>query len=705
MVTALSPIIFLAMIALGPALLGLAIFLVSLAGRATWRLTLGLTVLAALVPAVGLPFLGQYVSAGDPISLAPFGRGSGFSTWVVPTLRVDTFALFAAVGVAYFIIPILLWLAFADHPRAPQALEEPPSDSTGPANREDNGPEQPRQHAEMEMATNEATGPQAEVSRTATAPAQRSFVHSVCLVLWLETAALTLIFADSLILLAIAWVVLAALAWGQGELSSELGTADRVGFAAMTLGPLLWLAFVLLPATSARSASLLELTGRTAISPLQCILLALAIALAGGAYPFLAWVHRRAALATPVGLAAVLLTVLPAATYVATRTYAIAIDANNRWPLFGPAPRASAGPAPVTAGIAFAVLGAATVLICGLLALSRRDGRMLLALLGTSQVGWGMVGLGSGEPTAVIGVTLLLPTAVLGLGAMLTALMAGGALTREDEPDACGPCPVREPLRPLALAAWSIGGLTLIGAPLLAGFAPRHLISAASLQTSGLLVPLSGLCWVGDALFVLALLRATAPALTGAASRHFARSDGRDLVATVLALLALGIGIVPAVVIGQWSTPAADALVAPRSLATVIAISPAGYATDTAQWLPGIAWLIIVVTAILLVAVRPHAGRRLVPVYRAGGHETSSALPATISKMDAPLLEPHVAWDDLRGAFDSPFTVPGGEWLVVGLDDDDEHRSDEPAAHETATDSVEGEPVAATVEEMTHGTE
>lgn len=704
MVTALSPITFLATITLGPALFGLAIFLLHLAGRATWRLTLGLAIVAALVPVVGLPFLGQYVAGGDPIALLPFGRGVGFSAWVLPSYRMDAFALYAAVGIAYLIVPVLLWLAFADHPQGSPVRDELAVDSAEPVILPADTHDLPQQRLDDDTADDKSMPTPESAEGVVRVPASRDLVRSIALVLVLETTALTLAFADNIVLLGIAWIVLALLAWVLGELSSEPDTVDRIGLAAMVAGPVFWLALILLPATAAQSARFIELTGRAAISPVQCILLAIAVALAAGAYPFTAWLRRRAALATPVGLTAAVLAVLPAALYVASRTYAVAIDANNRWPLFGAAPRTAVGPPPVTAGIAFAVLGAVTVAICGLLALNRRDGRTLVALLAAAQVGWGLVGLGSGQPAAVLGVTLLLPSAMLGLGAMLAALVAGGVLTSDDEPDAFGPIPVHASPRPLALAAWSIGGLSLLGAPLLAGFAPRHLMSAGGLQTSGLLIPLNSLCWIGDALFALALLRATAPALAGAGSHSFARSEIRDLAATVLGVLALALGIAPAGMIGLFGKVAAAALVAPASVGTLVAISPAGYAVENAQWLSVIAWITVLVVGALIVALRPLAGRSRVPIYYAGSDVQSSSEQSAASDTELP-TEPSQVWSDLGGAFDSPFTMPGREWLIAGIDDDDEDTHDDPDASEADAAATEGEPVAATAEEKTHGTD
>jgi formate hydrogenlyase subunit 3/multisubunit Na+/H+ antiporter MnhD subunit len=151
-----------------------------------------------------------------------------------------------------------------------------------------------------------------------------------------------------------------------------------------------------------------------------------------------------------------------------------------------------------------------TICISGLLALGRRDSRTLIAYLAVTQVGWGLLALGAGDPTSMIGLIVLLTTGVTGLGAMLSALFAGGTLTSDIEPEAAGPRPFGVPVQPVSLFAWIAGALTLLGAPLFGGFVALQMISASIIHTRGLVVPLLGAAWAGEALLGLAVLRATA---------------------------------------------------------------------------------------------------------------------------------------------------------------------------------------------------
>jgi NADH:ubiquinone oxidoreductase subunit 5 (subunit L)/multisubunit Na+/H+ antiporter MnhA subunit len=307
---------------------------------------------------------------------------------------------------------------------------------------------------------------------------------------------------------------------------------------------------------------------------------------------------------------------------------------------------------------------------------------------------------------------VLLATSTLGLGAMLAALAAGGVITSDLEPSADGPRAVGEPARPLALVAWCIGAATLIGAPLLPGFIPRQLMSVGILRIQGLGIPLLGLCWVGDALLALALLRAIAPALVNPiadATTVTTRAwviGARDIPAAVLAALALLVGIAPALLLGGFSGVATVPVLGLDTLGGLVFTNPLGYGTNASQWAVGVAWITLALVAVVLYIMRPSATRAPSPAFT-GGHDAGTAQDLTSASEDeslaSPLTEPAQAWADLRPAFDSPWALPGGDWLLAGADDeesDDEAAlaHDEPVAAEPV--SV---PVPAHAEEVADG--
>ena len=610
---------------------------------------LAVAMLAAAVPIIGLILLTADLAFPTPVRFAFLGDSA---TPFAPLFRADGFSFYAAWGVAVLITPLLLWLVWRDAGRL--------AGSSG------------RLLAELGLA------------------------------LGLEACALHLVFADNLLWLGLVWVLMVALAWLLGEQGAEDGGYDYLGLASMLIGPVVTMVMLLLIAVTTKDHTLFGLAGHAAVSPLQIVLLAIALTLAGGGYPFVAWVRRRAAFATPSGFAALLLLALPAVVFVAARSWAALQSIEGLWPEIG------AVTPPITGGIALAVLGALTLAISGLLALGRRDGRTLVALLATAQVGWGLFALGSSQPAAAIGVVFLLATSVVGLGAMIVSLVAGGVLTADDEPDAAGPVPFGLAPRPLNLFAWCVGAATVLGVPFFGGFVARHLITAGTLSGTKLAIPLLGLAWLGDALFAVALIRATVLAFRAepaeladevgeaevadeadeeatddeataevadgeevldvkAAARGSAASTAEllELPGVALALIALALGIFPQTFLNLGVLFATDQLAPEGAANGALRIVPFGYATSTSQWLPGIFWLAALVIGVVVALLRIGARRTPVTLEASGDEQ--------LTGMDSDALdEPAAVWLDLSPSFTSPWTQLAGRQLIGGIDEDDE---------------------------------
>jgi formate hydrogenlyase subunit 3/multisubunit Na+/H+ antiporter MnhD subunit len=501
------------------------------------------------------------------------------------------------------------------------------------------------------------------------------------LTLGLEACALHLVFADNLLWLGLAWVLVVGLAWLLGEQGAEGGQYDFLGLACMLIGPVITMLVLLLISLTPKEHTLFGLAGHSAASPLQIILLAIALTLAGGGYPFAAWVRRRAAFTTPSGFAALLLLTLPVVVFVAARAWAALRSFEGLWPEIG------AVIPPITGGIALAVLGALTLAISGLLALGRRDGRTLVALLATAQVGWGLFALGSSQPAAAIGVVFLLATSVVGLGAMIVSLVAGGVLTADDEPEAAGPVPFGLAPRPLNLFAWCVGAATLLGIPFFGGFVARHLITSGTLSGTKLAIPLLGLAWLGDALFAVALTRATVLAFradpadsteevadedvskvtSDANHRASTTAELLELPGVALALIGIALSIVPQTFMSSLGALFATDQLAPEGAASgALRILPFGYATSNSQWLPGIFWLAALVLGAVALLLRIGSRRTAVTL------ETSGGKLLTGMESDA-LDEPAAVWLDLAPSFTSPWTQLAGRQLIGGIDEDDDY--------------------------------
>lgn len=708
--------VYLALITFAPAGCAVLIAALGLALRGGVRaavparpVALGLAALGALIPAVGLLIFAPATEANSALWVTLFGGSVGEGAWFSAVYRLDGFGLYAALGIALIVAPLLLWMAW-QHGAPPASQEQESTQADAEASDQDQEQDRVR-----EMVG--ASGARAELPLT--------LWGGLALALAAETALLTLVFSDNVLWMALAWILLAALAWGLGEIGNPPDTLDWPGLALMLAGPVLWTLIFFIPAVGGKGDITIyprftDMMGRGTITPLHALALALALALAAGAYPFLAWVRGRAALITPAGLAALALVVMPAALFVGGRLYSAAQDGTGAWQQIGKAVP------PITGGIFFTVIGAVTVAIAGLMALERRDSRALIAYLAVAQAGWGFVALGLGAPAAITGLVVLLATSTFGLGAMLAAIYAGGTLTSDLEPDAAGPRPFGAPIAPVRLAAWCVGALALVGAPLCAGFVGRQLIAAGAIEARGLLIPLTALAWAGDALLGLALLRATAPAFTAllgiakpaaaesveangmhpavaedetpaetsapAPTKQEARSSRAlallsEVPAVVLALLAVIVAVAPQLLLAIGAIPAVGALLPPAQVNTVTA-TQLGYATDGVQVLPTLAWGAFVIFFALRIFLVPGGARQTRPVALAGLAPSEPApvpVPAVAGAAEGPdavgtederarelvgLPEPADAWADLGLAFRSGWTLPGAEWLVRGVEEE-----------------------------------
>jgi formate hydrogenlyase subunit 3/multisubunit Na+/H+ antiporter MnhD subunit len=659
---------------LAPAVAAILVLALGLARRPLSVAVLALAALGVLVPFVALIALSPDLSFAAPLRVSLLGGSvaDGFT----PVLRADALGLYAAFGVTILVAPLLIWIATYASP--PAALITTAEESAAEEAEERSGP----------LSSVLAGGQWA----------------SVALVLGLESALLMLCFADNVAWMVLCWIVVALLAWALGEVGSEFATLDYVGLGFTLLGPVLWLIAMLFVVNTGHAPALLDLTGAGTVTFWQSVLIAIALGAAGGGYPFLAWLRRRAAFATPAGLAATVVGVIPAALFVGARTYGALASQGGLWPIIG-----VANP-PITAGIAFVLLGALSVATSGLLALGRRDVRSLIALLAAAQTGWGLLAIGLEHPASVGALVLLLATTVLGMGALLGSAIAGGMIAADEEPEGAGPRPYDRPLRVLPLIAWGLGVVTLLGVPLFAGFTVRELLTAGALQGAKLDIPLVGLAWIGEALLALALLRAAAPALTytaadeepDASEEAPERANGwREylpaLPGALFAALGLLLGIVPQAFFGLGANLAAADLLQPNRFARDVRVTTTGFILPTGQWLPSIAWalvLVLIVVFALLQMLRPRAAH---PAESPEAEEI--AVDGVVADEDelaetASPMSPAEAWDQLRPVFASEWLQPGTSLLLDGTDDeaDDGEAAEEVSDQDAADAEVAEDP-------------
>jgi formate hydrogenlyase subunit 3/multisubunit Na+/H+ antiporter MnhD subunit len=684
--------IFYGLMTLVPLALAAALAALGLARRATPAVGVALAVAGVVLPVAGLAWMAAEVSAGYPLEIALWGASS---SWLAIYARADALSVYAGLGVAALVTPLLLWIAWRVAP--PESAEATDDEESSAAL---DAPEADAPGLDAPEAEESADGEAAEEA-AAEAGAKRAGVRSlrrwqwvgVALALALESFLLSLVFAENIIWFALTWLLVIGASWALGELGSVPQTLDWKGLAMMASPVVIWLIPTLLIAGPAGDQRLIDLMGAAKLPLGHVFVMTLAVALAAGAWPALGWMRKRASITTPAGLGAAALAVMPAALFAGARTYSIAQTASGGWPAF------TLGKPPITIGVTLALLGAVTVLFGGLLALGRRDGRGLLASCAMAVAGWGLLGLGVGAPLAALGVTLLLATGILGLGAMLASLVASGAATADIEPDSAGPRIFGQPARPAALFAWVIGAATAVGLPLFAGFAPMQMISAAALPGARVVIPLVGLAWGGAALLLIGLLRATAPAFSaapavaaeeeaalapasedadggeegeGADTLAVAPASRPDLYAPDLPGIALGtlaviVGVAPSTLLLIGSIPAAESFLQANALSGATQAQVAGYTAGASQWLatPAIVTLALVALALAVVRWRLPRSKHRVPIFLSGqGAVEPGEVEGGAGEL-AGLPEPADAWDDLLPALRSGWMTPGADWLGV----------------------------------------
>jgi NADH:ubiquinone oxidoreductase subunit 5 (subunit L)/multisubunit Na+/H+ antiporter MnhA subunit len=314
---------------------------------------------------------------------------------------------------------------------------------------------------------------------------------------------------------------------------------------------------------------------------------------------------------------------------------------------------------------------------------------------------------------------------------MLVALVSGGMVTTDLEPTGAGPRPFGAPTRGIQLFAWCVGAVSLVGAPLFAGFISRQMITASALGATKLTVPLVGLAWAGDALLALALLRATAPAfLASAASEALDADESADVeeadatdatdatlaqleatgaddsedaeeevvptplarkagpfsnltfgeaLGAIFAALALLIGFAPQWLLAGGGLAAAGDLVQPGAVAKDVALRRFGYQIGASQWDPTIAWIILAILVVIFGLMRFGMARVSQPAQTAGyvpalaladPAEPEAVETAEAELGEAPLTEPAEIWTDLTPAFRSSWALPASDWLLSGVEDD-----------------------------------
>jgi formate hydrogenlyase subunit 3/multisubunit Na+/H+ antiporter MnhD subunit len=697
--------LYFALLLLAPVFFALVIAALGFARQAIPWLVGVCAALGVALPLVGLIILNIANSSGVPLQITLLGEAGPKVLWAV-AFRLDTIGYYAAYGLLVAATPLLLWLAWRGKFSTVTVIEESAETAATPDDAIVEAAEEITEDAPQETGDAAPEGPSLATEQWA----------GIALALGLLSAGFSLVFADNIIWLGVSWSAVAALAWALGELGSEPSGLDWLSLILMVAGPILWIGAIYLAANPTGFTRISDLMGLGTIGAGNALLVIATVAIAAGAWPLNGWVRRRAIVSPPVGLAAVALVALPIALFAGARTYSALQNAVSLLPTIG-----TVTP-PITVGLLWVILGALTLAICGLQALGRRDARSLIAYLALAQVGWGLIALGVSRPAGILGVVILLATMVFGLAAMITTCVVGGTLAPDVEADGAGPHPFGFDLRPANVAVWIAGALSLIGAPLLGGFVAQQMISTGAVRAAQIIIPLVGLAWAGDALLVIALLRAVAPAFAAARTSDAADAvvavaetdallavdEGDDetvaveeeIVAEepaarpalitwdeapgiVYALLATLIGAVPSLLLSFGALAAAESLTQSLAVSPSLTYGPTGYTLAPGQWLPGLVWIAALILGAIMAIPLLRARMRSGETYL-GGQSAAETVDTMRFAEIASLAEPGAAWSDLRAAMDSGWTTPARGRILDELEGASDAEEDDVEVEATA---------------------
>ncbi|MGB3683620.1 MAG: proton-conducting transporter membrane subunit [Rubrobacteraceae bacterium] len=300
------------------------------------------------------------------------------------------------------------------------------------------------------------------------------------------TAMETLVFAGDWVLLLATWELIGLASyvligfWYEEDGVGEAATRAFLYTRTADLGLYVGIFVLVSQAGTSEISATLEIGGAAALA--ASLLVLLAAAGKSAQTPLQGWLQDAMAGPTPVSA------LLHSATLVA----AGAILLIRAFPLFPPG-----------ALLVVGALGGVTAVVAGVIAVSERDLKRLLAASTSSQYGFMLLALGAGSPVAAL-------AHLTAHAAMKSSLFLGSGVFQHargstDFSKLAGAG--RE--RPLVFAGFAVAGLALAGVPPLAGFWSKDSVLAATYESSyaWLLLPLALLGTALTGIYVARALR------------------------------------------------------------------------------------------------------------------------------------------------------------------------------------------------------
>lgn len=442
------------------------------------------------------------------------------------------------------------------------------------------------------------------------------------------TLVLTLgvIFADNLLLLVVLWGFLGLLLYlliGFGRTPSTPATARK---ALLIVGGtdalmLLGLALVWITASGPGTGltGLLKLSFSSVTIPVAggvstaaFLLLASAALAKAGAMPFHTWVPDMAEDA-PVPATAYLpasLDKLLGIFFLARVSLELFVLGSNL-------------------GIVLMALGSITIMAAVMMAMVQHDMKRLLGYHAVSQVGYMVLGIGTGNPIGIAGALFHMFNNTIYKSCLF---MAGGAVEKSMKTTDLHRLGGLGKLMPLVFGAFFVASLSISGVPPFNGFASKWMIYQGIIGTAG-----NGWTWIiclaaammGSALTLASFMKLIHAVFLGQASPHVTRIAGTARPGTpfamaapisILAVLCIGLGVfADRIPFGQLFSPAL-----------------AGEPVFPGLWSPGSATILVLAGLLLgiVVYLLGSAGRTRTVAPFIGGENLDACPPMRVSGVD-----------------------------------------------------------------------
>jgi multicomponent Na+:H+ antiporter subunit A len=305
------------------------------------------------------------------------------------------------------------------------------------------------------------------------------------------------------------------------------------------------------------------------------VLMIIALAAKSVQFPLHTWIPEAMAAPTPVSA------LLHAACYVKAGVYlAVRMHSFTAWP--------------ASWGIIMLWVGTVTMLVGVLYALIQTDLKRLLAFSTVSQIGYMITGIALGTPLGIAAGLLH----CINHGFFKSSLfLAAGSVqhaTGTRDMDQLGGL---APKMPKTTLVWMIGIGSMMGIPLMSGFASKWLVYTAALQ-KGMIIPALA-AWIASIGTVYAGVKATSSVFLGDASKRTEHAHESPASMTIgmglLSVVTIALGIAPQIAVRLLINP----VLAVFGMPAAVGISWFGMTDAMGSWSATTGLVMAVVSAVI----------------------------------------------------------------------------------------------------------